>query len=108
MTTFWAKTPRDEAPTWGNIHPVLDHIIDVGLVLERLLDGVWRGLGDYLVLLYDEPGRTLRKGRTLCGDQEALCGRILCFLLFAQPNSIFWPLDCFEFEFDGVLQAGFQ
>ena len=52
MTDFWAKTPYRETPTWDNIHPVLDHLIDVGLVFDRLINCVWRGVGDYLISPY--------------------------------------------------------
>ena len=65
MTKFWAKTPRRETPTWSNIHPVLEHLIDVGLVFEELVNGVWRGIGDYLISPYAEAEKDLAR-RALC------------------------------------------
>ena len=67
---FWAKTPRREVPSWSNIHPVLDHLIDVGLVFEGLVDGVWSGIGDYLISPY-------------AGKKKALARRALCVLAAA-------------------------
>ena len=65
MPGFWAKTPRREIPSWSNIHPVLDHLIDVGLVFEGLVDGVWSGIGDYLISPYAEEEKALAR-RALC------------------------------------------
>ena len=67
MPDFWAKTPRREVPSWSNIHPVLDHLVDVGLVFEGLVDGVWSGIGDYLISPY-------------AGEKKALARRALCVL----------------------------
>ena len=68
MTDFWAKTPRQEPPTWDNIHPVLDHLIDVGLVFDELTRGIWSGISDYLTSFYmpatDQEKETAR--RALC------------------------------------------
>lgn len=65
MTKFWAKTPRRETPTWSNIHPVLEHLIDVGLAFEGLVNGAWRGIGDYLISPYAEEEKDLAR-RALC------------------------------------------
>ena len=70
MPDFWAKTPQREVPSWSNIHLVLDHLIDVGLVFEGLVDGVWSGIGDYLISPY-------------AGEKKALARRALCVLAAA-------------------------
>ena len=68
MREFWAKTPRQEPPAWDNIHPVLDHLIDVSLVFDELTRGIWSGMGDYLTSFYmpatDHEKETAR--RALC------------------------------------------
>ncbi len=50
METFWAKTPMDRTitPDWENIHSVLHHCIDVGLVAETLLEKRWKSIREIL------------------------------------------------------------
>ena len=65
MRNFWAKTPlnREITSTWDNIHPVINHLIDVGIVFDKLTRGVWKGICDYLISPYKD-GDSAR--RALC------------------------------------------
>lgn len=48
MRGFWAKTPLEGDVDWTTVHTVLAHMLDVGLVFERLATQTWPSVGAFL------------------------------------------------------------